>query len=103
MWMRFCCHGNSALKFWRRKSSNRMSGRGRLDELTATLLVACAGLFFVLTSTAGPLLPPAQVGNLLEMTNNHVCLEYNLSTGRANFYWQNSLKISGFYAGVDLQ
>jgi alpha-galactosidase len=51
---------------------------------------------------AGPLLPPGQVGNLLEMTNANVRLEYDLSTGRANFYWQNSLKISGFYAGVGL-
>ncbi len=36
------------------------------------------------------------------MTNANVRLEYNLSTGRANFYWQNALKISGFYAGVGL-
>src|ERR1700720_1195341 len=59
---------------------------------------------FVLSITAtlvdaGPLLPPGQVGNLLEMTNANVRLEYDLSTGRADFYWQNSLKISGFYAG----
>lgn len=53
-------------------------------------------------ATAGPLLPPSQVGNLLEMTNANVRLEYDLSTGRANFYWQNSLKIAGFYAGVGL-
>ena len=51
---------------------------------------------------AGTLLPPAQTGNLLKMTNTNVRLEYDLSTGRANFYWQNSLKISGFYAGVGL-
>jgi len=62
---------------------------------------------FVLSITAtlvdaGPLLPPGQVGNLLEMTNANVRLEYDLSTGRADFYWQNSLKISGFYAGVGL-
>src|SRR5258706_1654555 len=37
------------------------------------------------------------------MTNTNVRLEYNLTTGRANFYWQNSLKISGFYAGVGLE
>ncbi len=36
------------------------------------------------------------------MTNTNVRLDYDLSTGRANFYWQNSLKISGFYAGVGL-
>lgn len=51
----------------------------------------------------GPLLPPVQVGNLLEMTNADVRLEYNLSTGRANFYWQGALKIAGFYSGVGLQ
>jgi len=51
---------------------------------------------------AGPLLPPAQVGNILKMTNANVRLEYDLGTGRANFYWQNALKISGFYAGVGL-
>ena len=45
---------------------------------------------------------PAQIGNLLEMTNGNVRLEYNLSSGRANFYWQNSMKISDFYAGVVL-
>jgi alpha-galactosidase len=60
------------------------------------------GLGVALTGAAGPLLPPVQVGNLLEMTNANVRLEYDLSTGRANFYWQNSLKISGFYAGVGL-
>jgi alpha-galactosidase len=54
------------------------------------------------TASAGPLLPPVQVGNILKMTNANVRLEYDLSTGRANFYWQNSLKISGFYGGVGL-
>jgi alpha-galactosidase len=44
----------------------------------------------------------AQNGNLLEMTNGDVRIEYNLDTGRANFYWQNLMKVSGFYAGVDL-
>jgi len=36
------------------------------------------------------------------MTNVNVRLEYDLTTGRANFYWQNVLKISGFYAGAGL-
>ena len=36
------------------------------------------------------------------MTNTNVRIDYDLVTGRANFYWQNSLKISGFYAGVGL-
>jgi hypothetical protein len=51
---------------------------------------------------AGLLSPPVQVGNLLEVTNANVRLEYDLNSGRANFYWQNVLKISGFYAGVEL-
>src|SRR6185436_5715155 len=54
-------------------------------------------LLFVLFGLAGlvgqliaePLLPPRQWGNLLQMTNANVRLEYDLSTGRANFYWQN--------------
>src|SRR5258708_33373533 len=63
---------------------------------------ACLGSLLALTSIAGPLLPPVQTGNLLKMTNANVRLDYDLSTGRATFYWQNSLKISGFYAGVGL-
>ena len=46
--------------------------------------------------------PPVQVGSLVRMTNANVRLDYDLSTGRANFYWQNKLKIAGFYAGVGL-
>ncbi|HWI59490.1 MAG TPA: hypothetical protein VNZ22_19840, partial [Bacillota bacterium] len=53
-----------------------------------------------LTAVAGPLLPPVQAGNWLKMTNGNVRLEYNLTTGRADFYWQNALKIGGFYSGV---
>ncbi len=60
------------------------------------------GLGGALIGVAGPLLPPVQVGSVLEMTNANVRLEYDLSTGRANFYWQNALKISGFYAGAGL-
>jgi hypothetical protein len=59
-------------------------------------------LFFAIACAAGPLLPPVQTGNLLKMTNANVRLDYDLSTGRASFYWQNTLKISGFYAGVGL-
>jgi len=51
---------------------------------------------------AGPMLPPVQTGNVLRMTNANVRLDYDLTTGRANCYWQNALKISGFYAGVGL-
>jgi alpha galactosidase C-like protein len=43
------------------------------------------------------------MGNWLKMTNGNVRLEYDLSTGRANFYWQNALKLGGFYSGAQLQ
>jgi alpha-galactosidase len=60
-------------------------------------------LLLGLVAVAGPLLPPRQVGNWLRMTNGNVRLEYDLSTGRANFYWQNELKVAGFYSGVRLE
>src|SRR6266849_9364471 len=63
---------------------------------------ACLGPLLAGTCAAGPLLPPVQTGNLLRMTNTNVRLDYDLSRGRANFYWQNSLKVTGFYAGVGL-
>lgn len=71
----------------------------RVSRFTVALLA-----FSLVTGMlrAGPLQLPVQVGHLLEMTNGNVRLEYNLSTGRANFYWQNALKISGFYSGVGL-
>lgn len=72
------------------------------SQPVCVLLAGCTG-FLVLTCSAGPLLPPGRIGNLLEMTNANVRLEYNLTTGRANFYWRNSLKITGFYSGVGLQ
>lgn len=62
-----------------------------------------AGLALCASSAAAQtLLPPVQTGNLLEITNGNVRLEYDLNAGRANFYWQNSLKITGFYAGAGL-
>lgn len=70
--------------------------------LTLNRLAAFALLLFALASEAGPLLPPVQTASLLRMTNANVRLDYDLTTGRANFYWQNTLKISGFYAGVGL-
>ncbi|HEV2331380.1 MAG TPA: hypothetical protein VGY56_21570 [Verrucomicrobiae bacterium] len=41
-----------------------------------------------------------QNGNVLVMSNANVVLNYNLSTGTANFYWQNAEKIAGFYSAV---
>lgn len=46
--------------------------------------------------------PPVQVGSVVKMTNVNVRLDYDLGSGRANFYWQNKLKITGFYAGAGL-
>lgn len=66
------------------------------------LFLWVAGWAMLSSGLAGPLLPPGQTGSVLKMTNGNVRLEYDLGTGRANFYWQNSLKIAGFYAGVDL-
>jgi len=43
-----------------------------------------------------------QIGNLLVMSNANVQVQYNLNTGTADFYWQNSKKISAFYSGVTL-
>lgn len=61
------------------------------------------GVLLGLPAAAGPLAPPALVGHLLEMTNANVRVQYDLSTGRANFYWQNAIKVAGFYSGVALQ
>jgi autotransporter-associated beta strand protein len=43
-----------------------------------------------------------QVGSTLFMSNVNVQVQYNLTSGRSDFYWQNSRKIAGFYAGVGL-
>jgi hypothetical protein len=74
----------------------------RPQSLT-TVLGLALGLLWGAAAEASPLLPPSQVGHTLKMTNTNVRLEYDLSTGRANFYWQNVLKVAGFYGGVGLQ
>jgi hypothetical protein len=43
-----------------------------------------------------------QAGSTLVMSNVNVRVEYNLTSGRSDFYWQNAKKIAGFYAGVGL-
>ncbi len=75
--------------------------RSNLEKLSCWLIL-CQFLLFAAACNAGPLLPPVQTGNLLRMTNGNVRLDYDLTTGRANFYWQDALKISRFYAGVGL-
>src|SRR5882762_2644392 len=75
----------------------------RLSECIRIFIGVLCGSSLGVSCLAGTLLPPVQIGNLLKMTNANVRLEYDLSTGRTNFYWQNSLKIAGFYAGVGLE
>jgi hypothetical protein len=41
---------------------------------------------FASINQACALLPPMQVGSTLKMTNANVRLDYDLSTGRANFF-----------------
>ena len=45
----------------------------------------------------------SQAGNVLVMSNGNSRLEYNLTTGTADFFWKGSKKISGFYSGVNLE
>lgn len=72
----------------------------RLVVLRPSLFALALAL--AVSGFAGPLPPPVQSGSVVKMTNANVRLDYDLSTGRANFYWQNALKIAGFYAGYDL-
>lgn len=60
--------------------------------------IALALVFSALALPAAPSF--LQSGNLLVMSNANVVLNYNLNTGTANYYWQNSEKISGFYGVV---
>ncbi len=69
-------------------------------RISVIAIVSC--VFLTEPCFGGSLLTPVQNGNVLGMTNGNVRLEYDLSTGRANFFWQNSLKIAGFNAGVGL-
>jgi hypothetical protein len=58
-------------------------------------------LVFTFSAMAGEAMPSfQQIGNTLVMSNVNVTVDYNLSSGIANFYWQNSEKISGFYSAV---
>src|SRR5260221_8136930 len=71
---------------------NRLS-RCSLGGLLLCLLLA-SPLF------AGPLLPPVQFGKVIKITNVNVRIDYDLNTVRANFYWKNTLNLSGVYAGL---
>ena len=67
-------------------------------------LLTTLALAYMLLATSTPAALPSfqQSGNTLLMSNVNVRVEYNLATGRSDFYWQNSKKIAGFYAGVGL-
>jgi hypothetical protein len=57
-------------------------------------------LFLTFLSQANPSFQ--QSGNTLVISNANVTINYDLSAGTANFFWQKSQKISAFYAGVTL-
>src|SRR5690242_5235241 len=86
----------------RRQQPHKMNRNANRRFRVRRAIVSALCLLSLAPAVAGPLLPPAQVGILLKMTNANVRLDYDLGTGRANFYWQNKLKITGFYAGVGL-
>src|SRR5258708_337560 len=74
----------------------------RLSECMRIFIGVLCGSSLGVSCLAGTLLPPVQIGNLVKMPNANGRIDYDLSSGRANFYWQNKLKISGFYAGIGL-
>jgi len=43
-----------------------------------------------------------QVGDIVVMSNANVVVQYDLTAGTADFYWQNSKKIAAFYSGAGL-
>lgn len=69
-------------------------------NLPHRILLVCFLAFSLATVYGQPVFQ--QAGNLLIMSNADVTLQYNLSAGTTDFYWQNSKKISAFYAGVGL-
>ncbi|MGH7978552.1 MAG: hypothetical protein ACREE6_04210 [Limisphaerales bacterium] len=72
------------------------------DQLLARFKWAFALFLCGLCALTAGALQLSQAGNFLEMTNANVRLEYNLTTGRANFYWDNLIVISNFYSSVQL-
>jgi hypothetical protein len=59
-------------------------------------------LTFVLLKSAVAVPTFSQIGNTLVMSNANVVLEYNLTAGTTDFYWQKAKKIAAFYSGVTL-
>ena len=63
-------------------------------------LLVLVGIISSMVADANPSFQ--QVGSTLVMSNGDVQLQYDLSAGTTAFLWQNSQKISAFYAGVGL-
>src|SRR5277367_2297879 len=63
-----------------------------------------AGMFLLSTLLISTEAAPVfqQIGHTLVMSNADVQLDYNLTNGTVDFYWQNSKIISAFYSGVTL-
>ena len=72
-----------------------------LGDLLRRISVLAFIVAFPLTNACAQLVVQ-QTLNVLVMSNADVTLQYNLSNGTTAFYWQNSMKISAFYAGVGL-
>jgi len=71
-----------------------------IANLPRGILLVCFLAFSPATVHGQPVFQ--QAGNLLIMSNADMTLQYNLGAGTTDFYWQNSKKISAFYAGVGL-
>src|SRR5271168_4679942 len=70
--------------------------------LLCRMLILVYALGFPITKACGQ--PVFQRSlNMLVMSNADVTLQYNLTNGTTSFYWQSSMKISAFYAGVSLK
>src|SRR5277367_4940245 len=78
------------------KSSGTRMNLQQYEKTFANLLrrifgPACVLAFSLATVCGQPVFQ--QAGNLLIMSNANVTLQYNLSAGTTDFYWQNSKKI----------
>ncbi len=70
------------------------------ERIAAAFLVVTLGLSSAGSLQANPSFQ--QVGNTLVMSNGNVGLNYNLSVGSVDFYWNGARKLAGFYSGVSL-
>jgi hypothetical protein len=66
------------------------------------ILAILLSVFSLGLMTAHGTLVTWQSGNLLIMSNADVQIQYNLTSGTSDFYWQNSKKISSFYPAFQI-